>query len=151
MPNTKTCLSFILFIILSVSSAHAGEIRRYSFGEWCKEIGYSQAVAVDHTLYLSGIIGNGETMEESLTVAMEHIDLMLKRFNLDQSHILKEKVYTNDIESLRKATHIRKEYYKPYFPAAVWIGVTEDKMPGKWVEIELIVHIPDGHLLPEAG
>ena len=139
----------ISLLLLPIVLCSGGEIRRYCFDEWCKEIGYSQAVAVDNTLYLSGIVGEGETMEEALTLAVERIDCMLKRFNLDRSCILKEKIYTNDIENLRSATYIRKKYYAPYFPAAVWIKTEKKDTSKKWLEVELIVHIPNGHELPE--
>ena len=88
-------------------------------------------------------------MEEALIQAVERIDGMLKRFGLDKSYILKEKIYTNDIEGLRSATYIRKKYYAPDFPAAVWIKTEQKDVSKKWLEIELIIHIPNGHELPE--
>ena len=139
----------LTLLIVSTLFSSGSEIHRYCFGEWGKKIGYSNAVAVDNTLYLSGIIGEGETMKEAVTLAIESIDSMLQRFDLDRSNILKENIYTNDIESLRAATDIRKRYYAPHFPAAVWIEASKEGMKGKWLEIELTIHIPDQHPLPE--
>ena len=141
---------FKIAILLSVfvnQAAASTEIKRYGFSEWCETIGYSEAVAVDNTLYLSGIVGQGKTMEESLSMALERLDGMLNFFNLSKDSVLKEKIYTNDKKALREATGIRKEYYNGEFPVALWIEV-ETHRENAWVEIEYVIHLPENHKLP---
>ncbi len=145
--NTRIpVLALLSLTLLSVGGAT--EIKRYCFGEWSERIGYSEAVAVGETLYLSGIVADGDTMEQSLSSVLAQVDVMLRRFNLGRGQILKEKIYTNDKDALRKATALRKEFYGRERPAAVWIE-TQTNRKGAWIEMELIIHIPAGHKLPD--
>ncbi len=147
-PSTPSIFKVAILLSLFVIQATAStEIQRYSFSEWSGKIGYSEAVAVDNTLYLSGIVGEGDTMEESLSMALGRLDGMLSFFNLSKDCVLKEKIYTNDQKALRKATGIRKEYYNGEFPVALWIEV-ETHRENAWVEIEYVIHLPKNHKLP---
>lgn len=132
----------------SLSIGECDEIKRYCFDHWCERIGYSQAVAVGDTLYLSGIVANAETMEECLATVLNEVDLMLQRFDLPRSRILKEKIYTNNKDALREATSLRKDFYRNDRPAAVWIEA-ETHRQNAWIEMELTLSIPDGHVLPD--
>lgn len=138
----------LLTCLALASSGRADEIKRYCFGEWCDRIGYSEAVAVGNTLYLSGLVGEAETMEQCLISVLAQADAMLERFGLERRHILKEKIYTNNKDALRSVTRLRKEFYGPDRPAAVWIE-TESSRPKAWIEMELVLHIPDRHPLPD--
>ncbi|SMF09472.1 Enamine deaminase RidA, house cleaning of reactive enamine intermediates, YjgF/YER057c/UK114 family [Alteromonadaceae bacterium Bs31] len=138
----------LLLTLLLSAFAYAGDIKRYGQNEWQTKIGYSQAVAVNDTLYLSGIIGKGETMDSALGSAMTQLKSILDTFGLGPEHILKEKIYSNDLPAVRRNTHIRKHYYGKSLPAAVWIGVAHDGSKA-WLEMEMVVHIPKGHPMPK--
>ena len=144
----KLTLTLGLFFSCLHLFSDAAEIRRYCFGEWCERIGYSEAVAVGDTLYLSGIVGEGDDMEACLKMAFDHIDQLLARFNLGRDCVLKEKIYTNSKDALRAATQVRRDFYGDALPAAVWIEA-EPHRTGAWIEMELVLHLPEGHLLPE--
>ena len=139
---------FILLCAFGALRCEAEPIKRYCFDEWCERIGYSQAVATGDTLYFSGIVASAETMDQSLISVLDQVDVMLERFNLQRKHILKEKIYTSDKDALRKATSLRKEFYGHDRPAAIWIEA-ETHRKEAWIEMELILHIPDGHILPK--
>jgi len=144
----KTIPLLLIATLFNLNSVDASEIRRYKLSEWNEKIGYSQAVAVGDTLYFSGIVSSAPDMEACLSDVLHQTDTLLKHFDLPHSVILKEKIYTNDKDALRQVTNLRKAFYGDDLPVAVWI-VAEKERDGAWIEMELVIHIPEGHVLPE--
>jgi Putative translation initiation inhibitor, yjgF family len=138
----------LLPVLLFSAFTFAGDIKRYGHDEWQTKIGYSQAVAVNDTLYLSGIIGEAETMGGALDSAVTQLHIILDSFGLTAEHVIKEKIYSNDLPALRRNTHIRKRYYGKNLPAAVWIEVQHTGNKA-WLELEVVAHIPNGHSMPK--
>jgi enamine deaminase RidA (YjgF/YER057c/UK114 family) len=79
-----------------------------SFGmPWEKEYGYSQAVKVDNTIYLSGqvshddkgnIVGRGD-MEKQMRQAYENIKKVLAQYGATMDNVVDEVLFVTDIDA----------------------------------------------------
>src|ERR1700678_892912 len=116
-----------------------------------KDFGYSQAVLIDKTLYISGSVAvdaNGRLvapgdMAGQMRAAYANIRRTLAANNADFKEIVKETIYTTDMDALLKASDLRFEYYdKERLPAASWVQVQRLVDPGFLVEIEAVAELP---------
>ena len=51
------------------------------------------------------------------------IQKTLAHFNTDLSHVVMERIYTTDIDSLIRSQPTRKQFYGETAPAATWVEV----------------------------
>ena len=102
-----------------------------------EKYGYSQAVEVGGTIYLSGTIGGGATMEEQVRAAYAKISMTLARFGATMKDVVKETVYTTDMEALDAANAVRKAAYGGHAPAATWVQITRLLSKGALLEIDV--------------
>ena len=86
------------------------------------DIGYCQAVRSGNTLYISGIVGQGDMAAATRSV-YERLQKTLEANGLKFADVVKENVYTTDLEAFEKAGAVRKEFYGTTFPAATWVQV----------------------------
>jgi 2-iminobutanoate/2-iminopropanoate deaminase len=116
-----------------------------------KDFGYSQAVLIDKTLYVSGSVAvdaNGRLvapgdMEGQMRAAYGNIRRTLAAHNADFEEVVKETIYTTDMEALLKASDLRFEYYdKERLPTVSWVQVQRLLDPGFLIEIEVIAELP---------
>src|SRR5208282_5151077 len=95
-----------------------------------KDFGYSQAVLIDRTLYISGSVAvdaNGNLVAHGAGF----------------QEVVKETIYTTSMDALLKASDLRFEYYdKERLPTASWVQVQRLADPGFLVEIEVIAELP---------
>ena len=105
-------------------------------------IGYAQAVKVGKTLYISGSVGSGD-MDKAVKTVYDELEKTLKAYNLTFQHVVKENVFTTNIDGFIQQQELRKKYYKGDFPAASWVQVQRLYTPELVVEIELIAELPD--------
>ena len=104
-------------------------------------VGFCQAVRTGNTLYVSGTVGAGE-MPDATKQAYEKLRKTLEANGLTFANVVKENVYTTDIEAFKKTGDIRKGYYGANLPAATWVQVNRLFLPQFVVEIELIAEYP---------
>jgi len=116
-----------------------------------KDFGYSQAVLIDKTLYISGSVAvdaNGRLvapgdMAGQMRAAYSNIRRTLAANHADFKEIVKESIYTTDMDALLKASDLRFEYYdKERLPTASWVQVQRLVDPGFLVEIEAVAELP---------
>lgn len=116
-----------------------------------KDFGYSQAVLVDKTLYISGSVSadaNGRLvapgdMPGQMRAAYDNIRRTLAAHGADFQEVVKETIYTTDMDALLKASDLRFEYYdKERLPAVSWVQVQRLVDPGFLVEIEVVAELP---------
>ena len=116
-----------------------------------KDFGYSQAVLIGKTLYISGSVAvdaNGRLvapgdMAGQMRAAYSNIRRTLAANNADFKEIVKETIYTTDMDALLKASDLRFEYYdKERLPTASWVQVQRLVDPGFLVEIEAVAELP---------
>lgn len=125
--------------------------RVFHLNPYEKDLGYSQAVLVDKTLYISGtvavdasgrVVAPGE-MAGQLRAAYSNVRRTLEAHGADFDEVVKETIYTTDMDSLLKASDMRLEYYnKERLPATSWVQVQRLVDPGFLVQIEVVAELP---------
>ncbi|KYP13404.1 RidA family protein [Flavihumibacter sp. CACIAM 22H1] len=103
--------------------------------------GYVQVVKVDNVLYISGAVAT-ELSPQAITNLYRSLERSLKSFGASFQHVVKENLYTTDIEAMKQFNESRKAFYKNDFPAATWVQVVRLYMPNAKLEVELIAHLP---------
>jgi 2-iminobutanoate/2-iminopropanoate deaminase len=103
--------------------------------------GYVQVVKVDNVLYISGAVAR-EVTPEGITSVYKALDKSLKSFGATFQNVVKENLYTTDMEAMKKYNEARKVFYKGDFPAATWVQVARLFMHDARLEVELIAHLP---------
>jgi enamine deaminase RidA (YjgF/YER057c/UK114 family) len=113
----------------------------YHAGPWEQTIGYSQAVRVGQTLYISGTVGaDAKGQPADLDGQMKKaIRKTLAHYNTDFSHVVMEHIYTTDIEALIRSQETRKQFYGNSAPAATWVEVKRLYGAADKIEIEVQV------------
>ena len=106
------------------------------------EIGYTQAVKVGNTIYISGAVGWGKT-EDALKLVYDELEKSLKNYHATFENVVKEYLYALALDSVIKYKDVRKLYYKNDFPAATWLQVSRLYNAGHVVEVELIAVLPE--------
>jgi enamine deaminase RidA (YjgF/YER057c/UK114 family) len=99
-------------------------------------IGFCQAIRSGKMLHVSGTVGAG-AMPEATRQAYDALRRTLEANGLGFADVVKETVYTTDIEEFKKAGGIRKSYYGDNLPAATWVEVRRLFQPQFVVEIEV--------------
>jgi 2-iminobutanoate/2-iminopropanoate deaminase len=116
-----------------------------------KDFGYSQAVLVDKTLYISGSVAADENgrlvapddMAGQMRAAYANIRRTLAAHGADFEEVVKETIYTTDMNALLKASDLRFEYYnKDLLPTTSWVQVQRLVDPGFLVQIEVVAELP---------
>ena len=100
-------------------------------------IGYCEAVRVGDKLYVSGTVGAGE-MPAAVRQAYSGLRKTLEANGLTFANVVKENVYTTDIDAFKKTGDIRKGFYGSNLPAATWVEVRRLFLPQFVVEIEVV-------------
>jgi len=103
--------------------------------------GYVQVVKVDNVLYISGAVAR-EVTPEGITRVYQALDRSLKSYGATFQNVVKENLYTTDMEAMKKYNDARKSFYNGDFPAATWMGVSRLFMAEAKLEVELIAHLP---------
>lgn len=138
-------LSFILFTALSVAALGQNiEKDKWHFGHPLKQdttAGYVQVLKVDNVLYISGAVTT-EITPRGITSVYQALDHSLKSFGCSFQNVVKENLYTTDIEAMKKYNSTRKAFYQGDFPAATWVQVSRLFMAEAKLEVELVAHIP---------
>jgi enamine deaminase RidA (YjgF/YER057c/UK114 family) len=116
-----------------------------------KDFGYSQAVLIGKTLYISGSVAadqNGRLqapgdMAGQMRAAYSNIRRTLAAHGADFDSVVKETIFTTDMDALLKATDVRFEFYgKERLPTTSWVQVQRLVDTGSLVEIEAVAELP---------
>lgn len=103
--------------------------------------GYVQTLKVDNILYISGAVARNVT-PEGITRVYQALERSLKAFGATFQNVVKENLYTTDMEAMKKYNDSRKAFYKGDFPAATWVQISRLFMHDARLEVELIAHLP---------
>ncbi len=146
--NFDTITSFVVFIFLVNTNiaAQNNDIKKEKW-HWGNALqqdtsaGYVQVVKVENVLYISGAVAR-EVTPEGITRVYQSLERSLKSFGATFQNVVKENLYTTDMEAMKKYNDARKIFYKGDFPAATWMGVSRLFMADAKLEVELIAHLP---------
>jgi enamine deaminase RidA (YjgF/YER057c/UK114 family) len=103
--------------------------------------GYVQVIKVDNILYISGAVTK-EVTPEGIQQVYQTLEKSLKSFGATFQNVVKENLYTTDIEAMKKYNSIRKVFYNGDFPAATWVQISRLYMSESKLEVELTAHLP---------
>lgn len=139
----------VLFVFILCNNhliAQNNEIKKekWHWGNALKQdtsAGYVQVVKVDNVLYISGAVAR-EITPEGVTRVYQALERSLQSFGATFQNVVKENLFTTDIEAMKKYNDTRKAFYKGDFPAATWTQITRLFMADAKLEVELIAHLP---------
>jgi 2-iminobutanoate/2-iminopropanoate deaminase len=113
-----------------------------------KDFGYSQAVLIDKTLYISGSVAadqNGRLVASGDMAGQMRANIRrtLAAHGAGFDEVVKETIYTTNMDALLKSSDLRFEYYdKERLPTTSWVQVQRLVDPGFLVEIEVVAELP---------
>lgn len=116
-----------------------------------KDFGYAQAVLIGKTLYVSGsvavdaggrLVAPGD-MKSQMQAAYSNIARTLAANGANFDMVVKETIYTTDMDALLKNSDLRFDYYdKDRLPTTSWLQVQRLVDPGFLVEVEVVAELP---------
>ena len=138
-------LIILILIFISVQAfAQQNNIQKSKWhwqGDQDTSAGYAQVVKVDNVLYISGTVATAIN-PESITRLYKGIERSLQQYGATFQNVVKENLYTTDIEAMKKSNAARKAFYKGDFPAATWVQISRLFMEDAKLEVEVIAHLP---------
>ena len=134
--------SLWLGLATAASAADSGKACYHRHAPSEMDIGFCEAVRIGNTLVISGSVGQGD-MAAAIHMAYDSLKSTLAANGLDFRHVVKETVYTTDLDAFIKNQKVRKDYYGNDFPAATWVQVQRLYLPAHVVEVELTAVFPD--------
>ena len=145
--NFISIAALLIFILLSTNLTAQNNTIKKEKWHWGNAVqqdtsaGYVQVVKVDNVLYISGAVARDVT-PEGITRVYQALERSLKSFGASFQNVVKENLYTTDMEAMKTHNAARKAFYKGDFPAATWMGVSRLFMADAKLEVELIAHLP---------
>lgn len=143
----KVIILLVIFqcTFLLILKAQQNDIKKekYNWGTGTQDTtaGYAQAIKVDNVIYISGTVARDVT-PEGIKRVYEGLEKTLKSYGATFQNVVKENLYTTDIEAMKRYNDTRKAFYKGDFPAATWVQIPRLYMHDARLEIELIAHLP---------
>ena len=94
--------ALLLLGLLSATSSVAAEVplERHSLGSWEADIGYAGVVRDGDTPHISGVACEGADMQAAVQACYRELAGILQRFGADSSQVVKETLYTTDMDAL---------------------------------------------------
>lgn len=144
MKQSVCVLSLTLLVAAcSTTSPASTHLERKHYHEFEQQLGYAQVVRKDNTLYISGIGSAGTTMHEQLDGIYRNAQKILDDYQASSNDVVKEVIYTTDIESLKNANDVRKQFYADgQYPSSSWVQVVRLFGLDMQVEVEFIIELP---------
>ncbi len=127
-----------LALLSTVTASYAGGIERFQVSE---DIGYSEVVRAGDYVYISGNVGWGE-MPDAVRTTYGSLGKLLAAQGLSFKDVVKENVYTTNLDALKGCYSIRNSYYEGVYPAATWVQVERLFQPEFVLEVELVAFAP---------
>lgn len=100
-------------------------------------VGFCSVVKAGDTFYFSGKVGQGE-MRDAVASVYDTINKLLNENDLSYRYVVKENVFTTDMDALRQHETLRKSYYGDWTPAATWVQVERLYNPEFILEVEIV-------------
>ncbi|MDP8985338.1 MAG: RidA family protein [Pseudomonadota bacterium] len=122
----------------------------FHLGAYETDFGFSQAVLIGKTLYISGsvavddgrLVAPGD-MAGQMRAAYSNIQRTLAAHGANFDEVVKETIFTTNMDALLKASDLRFEYYaKERLPTTSWVQVQRLVDPGYLVQIEVTAELP---------
>ena len=142
----RTSITLALLLLTGATFAQNKNIKKEKW-HWNDPLkqdttaGYVQVLKVDNVLYISGAVALDIT-PAGITQVYRALQKSLNSFGATFQNVVKENLYTTDMEAMQKHNAARKAFYKGDFPAATWTQISRLFMPEAKLEVELVAHLP---------
>ena len=111
------------------------EAQRKTYENWH----FAPAVRHDDLIFVSGVVGQGESAEEEFRHAWESLGGTLAEAGAGYEDIIDTTIYMVDLQKNAAAmAKAKDEFIKEPYPASTWIGITELVIPGARAEIKVV-------------
>jgi 2-iminobutanoate/2-iminopropanoate deaminase len=138
----RTVIVFIISVLV-LSCSTTPPIERKNYYAWENDYGYSQVVKAGNTLYISGIASDKVSFAEQMEEIYQYLNKILQDYGVDSDAIVKQVIYTTDIEAMKAHTELRKQYFnKDKYPSSSIIQVSRLYEKGHFLEVEVVAVIP---------
>ncbi|MET8539866.1 Rid family hydrolase [Kitasatospora sp. NPDC004799] len=129
----------------------SSQAKEFGFGmPWESMYGYSQAVQVGDTVYVSGqlshdrlgnFIGTGD-FELQFQTSLENLDLVLDQFGAERGQVVETTVLVRNLrENFESTARLHAEYFGKHRPASTVMGISDLALPDQLVEIAALVRL----------
>jgi enamine deaminase RidA (YjgF/YER057c/UK114 family) len=99
---------------------------------------FAPAVRHGDLVFFSGVIGQGESVEDEFRSAWQSLGETLKAAGLGYEDIIDSTLYIVDLQkNAGTMAKVKDEFIREPYPASTWIGVTELVFPGSRAEIKV--------------
>lgn len=140
---STTLLFTALLFVATIGNAQSIDKKKYNSNkEGEDKLGYTQAVKVGNTIYISGIPARGP-LNEAIKKVYDRLEKILASYNATLENVVKETAYTTNIEELIKYQDLRKGYYKGDYPASTWVEIKRLYSPEAALEIDFVAVVKE--------
>jgi enamine deaminase RidA (YjgF/YER057c/UK114 family) len=119
---------------------------------WEKAYGFSQAIRVGPTLYISGqlshdmearFVGEGD-FERQVRTTFANLDKVLEVYGARREQVVQTTVYVKDLRRhFGNIARLHAEYFGNHRPTSTVLGVVELALSEQLVEIAAVASIPE--------
>ena len=143
--NIKSKIALICIVATMLSACTTKPtIERKNYYAWENDYGYSQVVKAGNTLYISGIASNKPNFPGQITEIYTYINKILNDYGVDSDAIVRQVIYTTDIEGLQAQTSLRKSFFNENrYPSSSIVQIQRLYDKAHLLEIELVVVLPN--------
>lgn len=118
-------ISLLAFASLSVTSGASAQDVSYINANSASNPGgspFSGAVMVGNTLYLSGVLGRGDTGEEAARNVLDNIRGTLEQAGMTMDDLVNVQIFAADLGDYAAFNQVYRTYFTREFPARAFIG-----------------------------
>tara|TARA_R110000868_G_scaffold160210_9_gene389620 strand:- start:836 stop:1270 length:435 start_codon:yes stop_codon:yes gene_type:complete len=140
--NIKITILVVSAMLLAGCSQYHN-IERKNYYSWENEYGYAQVVKAGNTLYISGIASNKPNMPEQIQEIYTYITRILNDYGVDSDALVKQVIYTKDIEMLKAETALRKSFFNENrYPSSSIVQIERLYDEEHLLEVEIVAVLP---------
>jgi reactive intermediate/imine deaminase len=120
--------------------------KTFSGTPWEPKVGYSRAVQVGETVYVSGTTGTDPSgkvlapgdMYAQTVQTIRNIENALKRLGMGLENVVRTRIYVTEIDRWEEVAKAHAEFFGEVHPATSLVGVARLVDPEMLVEIEAV-------------
>lgn len=142
LSSFKILIFLLILFFVSGCASTTASVERKNYFSWENDVGYSQVVKHGDVLYISGVTSEKSNFNEQINDIYTQIKKILADYDVGTEAIIKEVIFTTDIEGLKTAIPVRKAHFNGKYPAASWVEVKRLWSKSNLLEVEVIVALP---------